>query len=326
MRRVRCAILGKCFFRFSPIKFTLLFVVFVALIAGKVSLSQGQVLGDVVNGVSFQCKGTARTNIAGETMSPDVDSIVTNSSGARMIMRYHFTVTSDQDRTFDAGPGGKQLSPGAVERHQYNPFDKVSPQDEFPAQCQFTKVQVCPATIPANWPKTPGAAYYDPFHDGPALGCREPVDLQAVKLASKKVGCTALVDGSSYGTNWWTQYGMFVRPFYTHTAASKEEAISKVTSQTMAQGFLVRNDNLDQNPKQVQCEAPHGAVIALRKPDPRTSQPMPEGVFDTATMIVGPSKNDAIQKGLQSCNGHTTSPGNEYAKAGITACEVLDSW
>jgi hypothetical protein len=320
MTRVRCANHGKCFF-------TLLFVVFVGLIGGKGSLCQGEVLGDVVNGVSFKCEGAARTSIAGETMSPDVDSIVTNTSGVRMIMRYHFTVISDQNRTFDAGPGGKQLAPGSVERHQYNPFDKVSPQDEFPAQCQFTKVQVCPATIPASWPKTPGAAYYDPFHDGPALGCREPVDLAAVKLAiPKKIGCTALVDGSSYGTNWWTQYGMFVRPFYTHTAASKEEAISKVTSQTTAEGFLLRNDSLDQNPKQVQCEAPHGAVVALRKPDPRTSQPMPEGVFDTAMMIVGPSKDDAIQKGLQSCNAYTTSPGNQYAKAGITACELLDSW
>jgi hypothetical protein len=165
-------------------------------------LSSETLLAETVNGVSFDCRATARTNLADTTVASDVDSIVTNNAGERMTMRYHFIVISDQNRTFDAGPGGKQLASGSVERHQYTPFGKVSPQDEFPAKCLFTKVQVCPTAIPANWPKGPGAPYFDPFRNGPVAGCRNSVDLEPTLIAHKQQSKANTWTDQSTGLMW----------------------------------------------------------------------------------------------------------------------------
>jgi len=218
-----------------------------------------------INGVTFSCGRQPQTNLAGVTVADDVNVSVTNGSGERIVMRYRVILMSIQGRKFDSGPLGKQLGSGAVDPHQYSPSGKASTQDEFADTCQFIDVQVCPTKIPATWPKTPGSAYYDPFRNGPVDGCRKPQSLTPEKLpAHVKLGCTALVIGYSHGTNWWTKYGEFIRPFYTHTATTKEEAVAASIAQASARGLIVYNDENHQ-PSQVQCDATHGAVTALRK-------------------------------------------------------------
>jgi len=117
-------------------------------------------------------------------------------------MRFNVIVTSSKSRSFDGGRAGKPLSPQDSFTFGYTPFDKVGPEDEFPSTCQFTKVQVCPSAPPANRPKATGGSYYDPFHNGPTEGCREPIDLGAVSLPVPSVGPKETWVDASTGLTW----------------------------------------------------------------------------------------------------------------------------
>ena len=286
----------------------------------------GSVVGNIVNGVAFTCGATPRKNLADVQVASDVDALVTNNAGVRMMMRYHFFVTSDQNRVFDAGPGGKQLASGAAEHQQYAPFGKVSTQDEFPAKCQFTKVQACPTAIPADWPKAPGGPYYDPFRNGPVTGCQNPVDLEPISLPvpSEPKSCMAVVRGW-VNNSLWNQYGDFKRGYWVHGLDKADDALAQATALAQADGFRVGDPN---NPPIVDCDHSHGAVVGLRKIGTAQWVVEPFGVWDFIGAAAGNSKKGSEQSAMNSCNAMLTGATmiQMYVNHGITSCELLASW
>jgi hypothetical protein len=156
------------------------------------------------------------------------------------------------------------------------------------------------------------------------------VDLQAKSLpVTKKAGCAGIANGNSYGTNWWTQYGYFERPFLVHGAASLDEASSNAIALAQEAGFKVLND-ANHKPFYGECGAPHGAVIGKRKPSEATGRwaPLPLGVWDLFGLYTAKTTDEAISQGMAECKSwlDLDNPHSIYVKAGITECEVIDSF
>jgi hypothetical protein len=105
--------------------------------------------------IDFSCKAIPQANLNGVTLASEVRTAVKNLSGEKLVARYHVVVTSTQGRVEELGQPAIRgnLGPHAIENNQFTPFSKVSVQDEFPKTCQFTQIQVCPATPPADFPK-----------------------------------------------------------------------------------------------------------------------------------------------------------------------------
>jgi hypothetical protein len=329
-------------FRFLALKYPLSLLLLCLQLGGVclvTSLAHAETSLQAVNGVSFSCTATPQKNINGVPVASLVEVLVRSEAPKRMTMKFNVIIASDKGQSFTTGHNngqvGKPIMPQDSYKVPYTPFGKAGPQDEFPKTCQIVDLQVCPY-YPAKLAKPTSAgvpAYYDAFHQGvPAEGCRNAVNLPYVDLPLPHVqaGCTALVLGFSDGTNWWTQYGTFVRPFYVHGASTQEDAVAQANSQAQSAGFKVFND-ANYHPYNVQCEAPHGVVVGLRKPhrtnnNPVTYEPLPPGVFDSAFMVTGLTKEATVQKALQQCGPDPSNSYEIHLKAGITSCDVLDSW
>jgi hypothetical protein len=284
----------------------------------------------LVNGVVFECGSIANKNIQGVPTASDLSITVTNvGAGQRMIMRYRVIVTSNKGQTFDSGPMGRQLSPEQTDSHRFPVFGKVGEQDEFPERCQFYAVQVCPTAIPASWPKAPGSAYYDPFRNGSTSSCKTPLTLAAVSISvpEETGGCAGVTEGNSDGTKWAEQYGIFMRPFLIHGAATLGEASSKAIEQAQAAGFAVLNDRAH-TPFYGECGAPHGAVVGRRKISVVDDHSLPFGFWYGFSFKTAQTKEEAISNAMTECNSQLglTNPNSYYVKAGITSCDLIDSF
>lgn len=266
----------------------------------------GPAVANTFKGISFACGAIPQANLLGVTMASNVQTTATNVSSEKVFFRYSVTVTGSRGtvRVFGSGQsllGQGNFAPAAIDAHTYDSlFSNVGVQDEFPKTCQFSEIQVCPATPPAGFPK---GNYYRPFLDG---NCKQLGQTGVVTFpgsshcAAVLLGDVGMASSEGFGAGW--------------DATSVQDAIAAAKVKMDAQKITYNDPTKYSSQLFAGCNVDHGAIAGVRNPWGRPDVI----VTETFAFGQGSSTESASANALTSCK---TQPNSSVGN-----CEVLLAW
>jgi hypothetical protein len=264
-------------------------------------------------GIEFSCSAVPQANLNGVTLASEVQTSATNVSGNKVFTRYRIVVTSSQGRVegLGQGVGRGNFAPGAVESHTLTPFSKASVQDEFPKTCQFTQIQVCPATPPAGFPK---GAYYRPFIDG-SKECKAVGNITfALPPPMPAATCTAVTQTQTF-TEGFGHHEIYA---VSRSQPTTDAALSDATAKLRGGNYLIQTLVSG-------CGHTHGAIAASLKHNGCQGNNCPivaPGIYEEYGAALADTQDEAVGQALTACHNDDLYKRAPY----LDACQPLDSW
>jgi hypothetical protein len=300
---------------------------------------------ETYHGIDFSCTIIPQANLLGVTMASNVHTTATNVSSEKVFFRYRVTVTGSRGtvRVFGSGEqsllGQGNFAPTAIDAHTFESlFSRAGVQDEFPKTCQFSRIQVCPATPPAGFPK---GNYYRPFLDGK---CSEIGETNVVVFPDTGANLCSFASQAQAGeaqmgtqaAQSYSQYGDHYGVSWSHGKKTLDDAKSEAYAGLEAEGFKPVVANTPGNSYDFvgaatvlsDCTHPHGAIAAVVRThsnvDPG-SPADPDGIWAAVAGAGADNIENAGQMAVAKCQSIVANP-HYFTSTPQNGCHVIASW